>query len=254
MKGGSDALDEHEIRAWFRSTYGGAWFSLEKRQYQRAMATVFGCRLLQVGDWGQGDELLRSSRLLQHWVIGLVDGLGADAVTDGTALPVLSRSVDAVVLPHALELVPDPDALLRESERVLADHGHLLITGFNPLSTWGAKRVVKSRAGGQFPWNMRPLTLWRLRLLLRSYGFQIVRVNRYGLGFPRLSGDTEIDAGRPLKFALRGLSHAYLVVARKRVAPLTPVSRVRRPAPALPSAAMPCRSAARARSARDPVA
>lgn len=134
MKPAAPSLSEPEIRAWFRSTYGSAWLALEKRQYQAAMTSVFGTRLLQVGNWGHGDELLRSSRLLQHWVIGLVDGLGVDAVTDGSALPVMSRSVDAIVLPHALELVAAPEALIRESARALADHGHLLITGFNPVS------------------------------------------------------------------------------------------------------------------------
>jgi len=241
-----------EVRAWFRSTYGSAWLTLEKRQIESVMPLMVGTRLLQVGNWGRGDELLRSSRLLQHWVIGLVDGLGADAITDGTALPVLSRSVDAVVLPHALELVGSPEALVGESERALVDHGQLVITGFNPLSGWGVKRALKARREGGFPWQSQPLTLLRLRLLLDSHGFDVVRVRRYGLGFPRLCGDRKTDLARPIDFACRGLSNAYLVVARKRVAPLTPIGRVWRPAPKLNPASLPCRAAARTRAGREP--
>lgn len=253
MRPAGARLSQHDVRAWFRGTYGSAWLALEKRQIESVMPLIFGTRLLQVGNWGQGDELVRSSRLLQHWVIGLVDGLGADALTDGSALPVLSRSVDAVVLPHALEFIGSPETLVRESERSLADHGHLVITGFNPLSGWGVKRFVKGHRSASFPWQARPLSLLRLRLLLDGYGFEVVRVRRYGLGFPRLSGDHELDRTHPIQLACSGLSNAYLVVARKRVTPLTPVGRPWRPAPRLRPATMPCRSAARARLSAESV-
>lgn len=253
MKPVATRLSEREVRAWFRGTYGSAWLALEKRQIESVMPLIFGTRLLQVGNWGQGDELVRSSRLLQHWVIGLVDGLGADALTDGSALPVLSRSVDAVVLPHVLEFVGSPEVLVRESERALADHGYLVITGFNPLSGWGVKRLVKDYRGGGFPWQARPLTLLRLRMLLDSYGFEVVKVRRFGLGFPRLSGDREVDRAHPIQLTCSALSNAYLVAARKRVAPLTPVGRPWRPARKLQPASMPCRSAARAPVGTEPV-
>ncbi len=57
------------------------------------------------------------------------------------SLPFRSDSIDAILLPHTLELVEDPYAVLREAERVLCGEGCLMICGFNPFSGWGARRV-----------------------------------------------------------------------------------------------------------------
>ena len=46
-----------------------------------------------------------------------------------------------ILLPHTLELVEDPYAVLREAERVLCAEGCLMICGFNPYSGWGARRL-----------------------------------------------------------------------------------------------------------------
>ena len=54
-----------------------------------------------------------------------------------------ARSLDLVVLPHALELARDPHLTLREVERVLVPEGRVVIAGFNPASLWG----LRQRAG-----------------------------------------------------------------------------------------------------------
>ncbi len=56
-------------------------------------------------------------------------------------MPFASDSIDAIFLPHTLELVEDPYAVLREAERVLCAEGCLMICGFNPFSGWGARRA-----------------------------------------------------------------------------------------------------------------
>jgi len=57
------------------------------------------------------------------------------------ALPFKSNSVDAFVLHHALEDTSDPRVALREVTRVLAPGGRLLISGFNPMSMMGLRRL-----------------------------------------------------------------------------------------------------------------
>ncbi len=61
-------------------------------------------------------------------------------VADFDCLPFQSRSVDAVVLHHALEQVPDPRTVLREATRILAPGGRLLLFGYNPWSLLGVRR------------------------------------------------------------------------------------------------------------------
>lgn len=56
-------------------------------------------------------------------------------------LPFQTRTLDGVVLHHALERVADPRTALREVARVLAPGGRLLICGFNPWSAYGLRRL-----------------------------------------------------------------------------------------------------------------
>ena len=65
-------------------------------------------------------------------------------VSSFDSLPFQSRSVDAVVLHHALEQVPDPRTVLREATRILAPGGRLLLFGYNPWSLLGLRRGLAS--------------------------------------------------------------------------------------------------------------
>ena len=98
-----------------------------------------------------------------------------------TSLPFASDSIDAILLPHTLELVEDPYAVLREAERVLCAEGCLLICGFNPWSGWGARRLF-----GQFfrrpafpPQTRRLLAERRLRDWMALLDFEVADVYGY---------------------------------------------------------------------------
>ena len=71
-------------------------------------------------------------------------------MADPTRLPLASDRLDAVLLPHTLDFVPDPRQVLREVERVLIPEGRVVILGFNALSSWGLVRLLY-RGGGASP-------------------------------------------------------------------------------------------------------
>jgi SAM-dependent methyltransferase len=70
----------------------------------------------------------------------VIEGAKIAFFTEFEALPFAENSLDLLILPHSLELSPDPHATLREAERVLMSEGKLIICGFNPLSLWGFKQ------------------------------------------------------------------------------------------------------------------
>jgi ubiquinone/menaquinone biosynthesis C-methylase UbiE len=79
------------------------------------------------------------------------------------------------LLPHTLELVEDPYAVLREAERVLCAEGCLMICGFNPFSGWGARRLFGHffRRPAFPPQTRRMLAERRLRDWMALLDFEV---------------------------------------------------------------------------------
>jgi SAM-dependent methyltransferase len=139
-------------------------------------------------------------------------------------LPVAGGAVDAVVLPHSLELAPDPYAVVREADRVLVGEGQLLVLGFRPFSPWGLRAAATP--AGYPPGLRRLLSEWRLRDWLVLLGYEIVTSRRYLYRLPLEPGGAADDPGPSLR--RRGLfnplpASAYLLKARKRLYTATPI-------------------------------
>ena len=125
---------------WFETPPGRYLLAWEQAQFDQAVADIFGYHALQLGlSEVQG---LRANRMPHRW-LALSDPAQAGAAalwTDFSALPFPANSLDLVVLPHTLELSPDPHATLREVERVLVPEGRVVICGLNPASLWGMRQ------------------------------------------------------------------------------------------------------------------
>jgi SAM-dependent methyltransferase len=214
------------LHQWQRGQLGRALIQAEAELLATTFDDVFGLELLQLGTWGAGRELLAPSRIRRQSVIA--DSADATARGDLVArlahLPINNASVDAVLLPHTLELTADPHAVLREADRVLVAEGQLIVLGFRPTSLWGL-RAAASRAG--FPPGLRrTLSAWRVRDWLGLLSYEIVSVRPYLFRLPRDTG-AGIEAAIP-SILYRGWfypwpSAAYLIKARKRVYTLTPI-------------------------------
>jgi SAM-dependent methyltransferase len=149
-------------------------------------------------------------------------------------LPFASDSIDAILLPHTLELVQDPYAVLREAERVLCAEGCLLIFGFNPWSGWGARRLFGHlfRRPPFPPQTRRLLAERRLRDWMALLDFEVADVSGYLGSLPiagrlrlKSDGSTLDPPYRPRAALTAG---GYLLKARKRVQTLTLVRPRRR--------------------------
>src|ERR1700735_1613356 len=126
---------------WFEGPLGTRVLREEAALAPLALDDVFGFELLQVGAWGPSRHLLDGARTQHATLLAPELGSGVTLCAPLDSLPFRSDSIDAILLPHTLELVEDPYAVLREAERVLTAEGCLMICGFNPYSGWGARRV-----------------------------------------------------------------------------------------------------------------
>ena len=193
---------------------------------RRTLETVFGEQFLQIGAWGPDDAFLRFARTQRRALVDWRGEVGADLISEMGRLAVASDSVDAVLLPHTLELTDSPHALLREVDRILRADGHLVTLSFKPGGVWGLWHVLARE--GYPPGQRRMIGERRLRDWLELLSYDVGPRRRYchclpieRLGrFGRLPEDGWIGRWLPI------MSAGYLLRARKCVYPLTPIRPV----------------------------
>jgi len=200
---------------WFEGPLGSRVLSEETALAHFALDDVFGFELLQVGAWGPGRHLLGGARTQHVTLVAPEAEPGATLCAPLDSLPFSSDSIDAILLPHTLELVEDPYAVLREAERVLCAEGCLMICGFNPISGWGLRRPPQTR---------RMLAERRLRDWVALLGLDVDGVYGY-LGLLPISRGPREATYRARAALAAG---AYLLKARKRLPTMTLVRPKRR--------------------------
>ncbi|MCX8003991.1 MAG: class I SAM-dependent methyltransferase [Burkholderiaceae bacterium] len=170
-----------------------AW---EQRQYDAAVADIFGYHALQLG-LPELDALRENRMPLRFCVsdrlrpeLNVMSGHTQVAVIARfDELPFASQSLDLVVMPHVLEFADDPHQVLREVDRVLVPEGHVVITGFNPASLWGARQYLARLGATPFlPREGQFIALPRLKDWLKLLSFEVNR-GRFGCYAPACRSD-----------------------------------------------------------------
>jgi SAM-dependent methyltransferase len=212
---------------WFAGPLGSRVLREEAALAALALDDVFGFELLQVGAWGPARHLLDGARTQHATLLAPEMGSGVTLCAPLDSLPFRSDSIDAILLPHTLELTEDPYAVLREAERVLCAEGCLMICGFNPFSGWGVRRAFARHVRRTVfpPQTERLLSERRLRDWVAVLGFDVDSVYGYLGLLPSKGRQPRAGAVAPRAAWAAG---AYLLKARKRVKTLTLVRPRRR--------------------------
>jgi SAM-dependent methyltransferase len=163
-----DDVKDTDLGEWLATPLGSYVVEREQAYFDRAVADVFGYNAFQLGM--PELDLLRTSRIPLRCRVGPRGAVNMRA--DFRDLPIASNSADLVLLPHVLEFAEHPHQILREVARVLMPEAHVVISGFNPFSLWGLRRVF--HRGREFPWRGRFLTLMRVKDWLALLGFEVI--------------------------------------------------------------------------------
>lgn len=225
--------ENNHSNEWYREGAGVRLIEAERNELSNILPRLYGYHLVLLGDPGLAS--LVYSSLISHRIVVNPRYTSANDISglQGAleALPLLSDSVDVVVLSHTLEQVANPHEVLRETHRILIPEGHVVITGFNPFSLWGLWHVYK-RFRGKSPRQGKMLSTNRVRDWLKLLNFQIIGgsmfyfrppINRSGLN--KKLNFLEKCGEKCWPF----LGGAYTLIAVKRVIPLTPIRAKWRP-------------------------
>jgi SAM-dependent methyltransferase len=219
------------LHAWYQRPLGRALASAEQRALASQLPNLFGYHLVVI-DPPWGECRLEDSRIT-HQVIqsaALAISPHAGLAADPDYWPIRTDSVDAIILPHTLELTANPHQVLREADRCLIPDGHLVILGFNPFSLWGARQLLTRRTDRP-PWSTRFRSQHRVTDWLALLGFDTLH-SQYLFQRPPLQSERILrklqflepadGAGRML------LSACYILLARKRSFVVTPLREAQR--------------------------
>lgn len=208
---------------WYRTPLGERLLDAELALLEHCLPRRFGYHLLQIGCANL--PMYENSPIGHKFSITHnTDSAGHGIVAGGEAIPLTSASVDLVLLHHALDFTSHQHQLLREVSRVLIAGGHVVILGFNPISSWGIRTRLPGRK--KHPWQGMLLSTLRVTDWLKLLEFQVEQIRYGAYSLPVNSPRVIRYSGLLDKFASRlnwPTGGVYMISAKKQVAPLTPI-------------------------------
>jgi SAM-dependent methyltransferase len=214
------------LRNWYQRPLGRLLAETELNALAAQLPNLFGYYLMLVDPPWQ-DCPLEDSRIPHHFIQSVApvarDASGLAGHIDNW--PIQTDSIDAIILPHTLELSRDPHQVLREADRSLIPDGHLVILGFNPYGPWGMRRVF-TPGHRQMPWDSRFLGVNRIKDWLALLGFDTLE-SHYLFHRPPVQNMRLLEKLQFLEnasgYGSKLLSAAYILVAQKRTTIMTPL-------------------------------
>ncbi|CDL82938.1 class I SAM-dependent methyltransferase [Xenorhabdus szentirmaii] len=194
--------------SWAELPWGEYYRVALERQLEPWWPKIFGFHLLKIGQLST--EIDSRSCLISHQVNVGLRGDSMNVITDPHYLPFATKSVDACLLAHLLTYSIDPHWLLREIDRIMIDDGWLIISGFNPMSLAGLKKII-SPLSHQFSCNAQMFSMYRQLDWLRLLNYEVI----YHANFHALPWQNSNNTYKSVFGCLN------VIIARKRTIPLT---------------------------------
>lgn len=176
----SDSSDiSPQLETWYARDSAAHLLSAIERSIHPLLDVAFGYHTLQIGPLSS-PNLLADSPINHRIIASQHPGAGVGLICESDQLPLDSDSVDMLIALHALEFHPQPHQCLREMQRVLAPHGHLLVIGFNPYSLLGMSQWLRGMLGQPLWRAHQAVSQRRLNDWLNLVGCQVESVHHLG--------------------------------------------------------------------------
>lgn len=212
--------------SWVGSDQARRLLAMEGGWLRDALSGLHGRHLLYAGI-DDTPRFLGHVRLVHTFRMGLAwqRNMAASARMMEDHWPLADESTDVVVLQHALDLSGRPHQMVREAARVLVPSGYMVIVGFAPYSLMGLMRAGMAFST-RMPWVVNSLSAARLKDWLTLLDFRVESVMPVAHVWPLKVAPESVS--RRIDRVLAGATwlpaNAYILLARKTVAGMTPIS------------------------------
>lgn len=205
------------IENWQQLPNGEMLLKQTQQQMDKYLPRCFGYHLLKLGHLS---SLLETSYSpIRHQISCAASGENIGLLADLHQLPLQDSSVDVCILAHELNFSSDPHQLLREIDRVLTLDGTLILSGYNPISLFGLRSILK-------PKHLKTERLFlpnRVLDWLSLLGFEVKQKQHFNF----LSGErNSFLAAYVESIGQRYTPYfcsVYFIVAKKQCTPMTPI-------------------------------
>lgn len=183
-----------DLRHWLQSDYGRYLQARELELLKRHYSDLPGYRFLRLGlseDIQTLNCFKHIHRLSMHpSELNAAHG----ALANYMELPLMSETIDVMLLQHALEFSKTPRAVLAEASRVVMPGGHLLLCMFNPYGPMGITKFPMQLFSDKPQFRFHNLRLGRLTDWLSLLNFHVERIEHgaYNLPFGSQAKDQQV--------------------------------------------------------------
>ncbi|WP_334020378.1 class I SAM-dependent methyltransferase [Alteromonas sp. S015] len=149
---------------------------------------------------------------------------GNTVVGQSNCLPFSENSIDGFLLANELDFAQDPHEILREVDRVITQNGYVIISGFNPLSLAGFAKFLPVKRGNILH-DARFFTSYRIKDWLQLLGFEIIEQRQvlFSTLFFQQKWKGAVKFQDYLASYFPWCSAVYVILAKKRVIPMTAI-------------------------------
>lgn len=210
---------------WVGSSQAQRLLALEAGWLRDALSGLHGNHLMYLGI-DDNPLFLQRSRCSHPFRMGLPwqREIPCHARMNDDSWPLPDEALDVVVMQHGLDLTARPHQMIREASRVLVSGGYLVVSGFSPVSLFGVIRTGMAFST-RMPWVVNSVASERLHDWLTLLEFRVESITPVAHLWPLKLAPEHIS--RRMDRVLAGTrwlpANAYVLVARKTVAGMTPI-------------------------------
>jgi len=209
-----------DLRCWLESDFGRYLLRHERHMLRQTLSKLPGYRLLRLGLSEDTDTLDCFDHIHRFSMHPSEFKAGHGAISSYTELPLMSETVDGMLLHHALEFSTSPRTVLAEASRVVMPGGHLVLCMLNPYGPMGILKFPMQLFSKQAQYRFHNLRMSRVIDWLSLLNFHVVEIE-HGAYNPPLNSPRWVEHESPWERACQKirfpLGNIYMIHAVKRV-------------------------------------